>query len=374
MGKTKRRIETFVQNLINISAITYDAVYKYVKLDASTSRNYSVFGQLCIWSAQINGTYYKLNGSLAINSENTATTSTYKQYTGYYHFNAGGNTYGIACNYKLYIDGKFYIYAWWSNHSGYQRPPAGSPIIMRVDYNLGDATANPSQNDIIETATLESNNVNYWYASSGDYMRSWPALPTAWDNRIENNSYCRIVNVSSPTTQFFATLWPLNSTPVSIFFMNRLNDQLTARPTSSWANPLQTVASQPGWPQYAYHGSDQAMYVFLQRTDYTAEGFSGKVFQKPNGRSLRINTEVMAGVPEPTFETLVTQTQTAEYFLNQLTNSRWAETKKLNLANPYGSDITEAEVIEFLQNSRIVSPTVYTDAIHGVISNCRYIY
>jgi hypothetical protein len=29
MGKTKRRIETFVQNLINISAITYDAVYNY---------------------------------------------------------------------------------------------------------------------------------------------------------------------------------------------------------------------------------------------------------------------------------------------------------------------------------------------------------
>jgi hypothetical protein len=325
-------------------------VTKKVRTSSTTVVDKMVFYRVSLHGVRVNGQYY----TTTADNEWTSTSSDYISYYGYH--NVDGISKRLGLQYHLHKDGKFRFQAFWTSYS----IDNTDQIILRVDYDLDG-----SADDIVEH-TMQENSVDQWFGPSNETTFSLGAFPQAWDAGIENNSPCRIADASSPTTQFYATFWPYAYRPVDFNFNTYASDSRSLPPTTDPTVTLQTTHDNANYQQYAYSGRDQVMYLTLNFPDQTQcqycsyLGIHGKVFQKPNGRSLRVYNYVMQGAWTPNLNQTVDNGRSVSDALNDLTDNRWTLISKTGLPNPYGNVMTRSQVHDFMLNSRDDAPNTYS--------------
>jgi hypothetical protein len=259
-------------------------------------------------------------------------------------YSIDGTPYIIDVSYWFFPDGTFKIIANWDYNA---RPANFSDykFVFEIDYDLDG-----SDGDIFE---YEWN--GKWMGQSSHVSFFPGSLPNYETNQIERNAFARCVDATSPSQQLFVVFGPWNSTPTWI----------ECKPYNE-SDPVLQDIDRINYFQYsyAYHGKDQRMFVSLSQTSDVVAGIWSKVFQKPNGRSLRINTYVMEGAWVPDLNLIVDNNTSVATALNVLTNSRWENSTKSNLPCPsgVGTEITTAQLHDFMFASRIVSPSIYTSS------------
>ncbi|MBD3241056.1 MAG: hypothetical protein GF331_10765, partial [Chitinivibrionales bacterium] len=313
---------------------------KQVKTSSTTSVTKSVFAEVSLHGLRVNGSYYSRT-QLGISAEGTQTIGVFRRYYGYY--DPPGTNYRLFFEINLHKDGMYRIQASWTTQSGHVLPPfSGSELYVRIDYDLGTG-GSPYRDDLVEYNDVNQS-PHCWVGPSSDTQVYYAGRSPIDSQSIEYEPFCRILDGSTPSTQFFAVFWPYISRPVRFFFMNIYNDYFSVPPSSSYQYALQSVFSQTGYPQYAYDSysltCDQSMYATLYPdATYGTYGVHGKVFQKGNSRPLRVHTYTMTGASAPNLSLVVDSNRTAGDAFSEL--GTWQHSaNKTGLSNPYGNTIT----------------------------------
>lgn len=328
-------------------------VHKTIRTSASTTEDRCVF-----WSLKflklfdgIN-TYYTVTPSYEYTQQ---FDGFYKECAGWYNVN--GTNWQIFISFRLWQSGYIDILASWSqnwpsNHYNFS-------FGFEADYDLAGA-----DDDIVEYQKTQ-NNVQQWYApaNAGWTPHFDGTLITSTTGPLDGNWLVRCVDATSPANQ------------LQLFFGSRFNSifrhDFYLRTYASSSGTLQDVYNDTYnlYQQYAYGGRDQKMEIWVATYNSTLspdnlyyKSVSGLLVQKPNGRSLNIQTYVMTGAATPNVYLTVDNGRKVAHALNDLTNSHWTNYLQTNLPDPYTGDMTWSQLHDFMTTRRMYGPVYTCDA------------
>ena len=191
---------------------------------------------------------------------------------------------GVVVTVVLYFhdNGEFETYSYFQG-SGFI---PGSPweLIMRIDYDLGDAGNNIAEvlwNPAGEGGTLSppqlpqpeaadgrlvyasgSGGASYWSATSHEISVAYPPLVQVEGNGVETPGFARILQASHP--QFGMVLWGDATTGVEATFKAYGYYDGTLNPQANPAITLQLTGEGGVRPRYAFAGRDQMAFLRLK--------------------------------------------------------------------------------------------------------------
>lgn len=213
---------------------------------------------------------------------------------------------GLVVTVVMYFhdNGEFETYAYFQ---GAAYVP-GSPweLIMRIDYDLGDAGNNiaevlwnpagegggvsPPQLPSPEAAdgrlvyASGSGGASYWSATAHEITVAYPPLGQVEGGGIEATAFARILQASHP--QFGMVLFGDPQAGLEATFKAYGYYDGTLNPVADPASALQLTGEDPSRPRYAFAGRDQMVFLRLQIPADGVGRFRSKLFQRPASRPL----------------------------------------------------------------------------------------
>lgn len=303
----------------------------------------TVFNKWSFEGVKLNGVYYtKSQITFDPPVSGYSSSGQYHYYYNYFYVNSSR----MYVVYYLYYTGEFktLVYNYDSSVN------SGLEVFWRVDYDLDGYNG-----DMFEDAVNKSGKM-VLDANFGEGQTYHPAQPVFNEDTIENNWFGRAFDGSSQGSAFGAVFWWTRQNALMVYRKAYASDEGQLPPSVNVFTEIQDVSfDNQSYPDYAYSGRDQMIWVKASVASASSFGFGGKVFQKPNGRPVNLKVNIMTGGYVPDLNYVVDNNRSVADVLDDLTGGSWTSSNNVGLSNPYGSDMTKAELHAFMLANRSLS-------------------